>query len=611
MASVVVTDTLDWKLHGFDILSDHASVEYSPLRDYAFLIGDQYKSAEVAKGEWSLIPQQPPWAVDAWGLGCLMQEVFAGRPMMSVDQLRETNHIPEALMKDYQRLLNSQAGKRQNPSRVAKSKFLNNQLVDAVNFLENLAVKDSSEKDGFFRKLPSILPALPAPVAERKLLPMLASALEYGGAPASALSCILQIGRGMNEADFAEKVIPSISGLFASNDRAIRRGLLENIDKLAEHMDQKLVEEQVFPNLQSGFTDNNAYIRELTLKSMRCLAPKMTQKTLNQSLLKFLAKLQVDQEPTIRANTTVLLGSIAELLGEAACKRVLLNAFQRALRDQFPHARVAGLKALISTQKVHAPEEIAQRVIPMVAPLTVDGLQEARQAALNCIEVFSSVLKEHSKNMAVAAESSEGNAGTQGSIHKVSDSSGYLGWAASSLGLGAKAAKIDDHGVPSPGSYAPKKEQDPPPPPIQEPQSMGPNETETHQGKSWDTNQNDGWDDEELEDFEVDQDEVDARKRLSRVSHSAGRAKVPPKPEFQPEQTPKVTDGWDIDDDNDDLWEGMDMKASSPSLSASNTRPKARSSVRSSATKSGTSGATARKPMKLGAQKLKKGDFDF
>eukprot|EP00983_Pelagomonas_calceolata_P004082 132619-Pelagomonas_calceolata.AAC.4 len=41
---------------------------------------------------------------------------------------------------------------------------------------------------------------------------------------------------------------------------------------------------------------------------------------------------QVDEEPSIRANTTVLLGNLAGYLGEATCKRVLLNAFTRALK---------------------------------------------------------------------------------------------------------------------------------------------------------------------------------------------------------------------------------------------------------------------------------------
>ncbi len=57
------------------------------------------------------------------------------------------------------------------------------------------------------------------------------------------------------------------------------------------------------------------------------------------------ARAQVDEEPAIRANTTILLGNLAPHLGEAACRRVLLNAFTRALKDSFPPARVAGLKA--------------------------------------------------------------------------------------------------------------------------------------------------------------------------------------------------------------------------------------------------------------------------
>lgn len=53
---------------------------------------------------------------------------------------------------------------------------------------------------------------------------------------------------------------------------------------------------------------------------------------------------QVDEEPPIRANTTILLGNLAQYLGEATQKRVLLNAFTRALKDGFPPARVAGLR---------------------------------------------------------------------------------------------------------------------------------------------------------------------------------------------------------------------------------------------------------------------------
>ena len=96
-------------------------------------------------------------------------------------------------MQDYQRLLSSQPARRLNPAKLAESSVLKNKLVDTIAFLENLAVKDSAEKDLFFKRLPGAIPDLPLPVLRQKLLPMLAQALTFGGAPASALGTILQV----------------------------------------------------------------------------------------------------------------------------------------------------------------------------------------------------------------------------------------------------------------------------------------------------------------------------------------------------------------------------------------------------------------------------------
>lgn len=71
-----------------------------------------------------------------------------------------------------------------------------------------------------------------------QVLPMLASALEFGGAPAVALGALLQIGKSLTEEQFTEQVIPALSKLFASNDRTIRRSLLESIDLYGTHFSQ-------------------------------------------------------------------------------------------------------------------------------------------------------------------------------------------------------------------------------------------------------------------------------------------------------------------------------------------------------------------------------------
>ena len=55
-------------------------------------------------------------------------------------------------------------------------------------------------QDTFFKRLPSLLKSIPEPVAQHKLLPMLAGALEFGGAPPVALTTLLQVlGLGLGE----------------------------------------------------------------------------------------------------------------------------------------------------------------------------------------------------------------------------------------------------------------------------------------------------------------------------------------------------------------------------------------------------------------------------
>eukprot|EP00879_Flechtneria_rotunda_P024000 GHRR01025421.1.p1 GENE.GHRR01025421.1~~GHRR01025421.1.p1 ORF type:complete len:475 (+),score=152.72 GHRR01025421.1:1950-3374(+) len=257
------------------------------------------------------------------------------------------------------------------------------------------------------------------------------------------VACTFGVHRMLEGDEFIKRVVPSISRLFGSSDRNLRRNLLESIDSYGHHLTQEVVEVQIYPPLSAGFNDENAYIRELTLKAVLILAPKMKQSTLTQNLLKHLSRLQVDNEPSIRANTTVLLGNIAQYLGDTYCKKVLLNAFGRALKDSFPPARVAALRALVATAKYYSPDEMACRALPTVAPLCVDQLADVRSAALACLDTFEELLKENDtklqKEAAAAAAAGNQGAAAAGPAISISNSGGMLGWAMSSLAASSAA----------------------------------------------------------------------------------------------------------------------------------------------------------------------------
>jgi len=252
LASVVVTESLDWRLHAFDIMSDFVDgVPPEGLLSHGFLLADQYKPEEVRKGKWELLNGVPPWcavlrlvatarthrlryaptrAVDAWGVGCLVQEVFSGRKLTRTEDLRELANIPTELHKEYQRLLGSSPARRLNPAKMLESSLFSNKLVDTLTFLEKLNLKDSADKDLFFRRLNATLDCLPRTVVERKVLPLIASGLEFGSAPGAALLSLLHAARGLPRQNYAARVIPTVIRLFASTDRAMRVALLQSMD---------------------------------------------------------------------------------------------------------------------------------------------------------------------------------------------------------------------------------------------------------------------------------------------------------------------------------------------------------------------------------------------
>ncbi|CAA2957875.1 probable inactive serine threonine- kinase scy1 isoform X1 [Olea europaea subsp. europaea] len=451
MASVVVTQTLDWKLHAFDVLSEfdgNNEASAGPMLQYEWLIGSQYKPMELSKSDWTAIRKSPPWAIDSWGLGCLIYELFSGMKLSKTEELRNTASIPKSLLPDYQRLLSSMPSRRLNSSKLLEnSEYFQNKLVETIHFMEILNLKDSVEKDTFFRKLPNLAEQLPRQIVLKKLLPLLASALEFGSAAAPALTALLKMGSWLSTEDFSLKVLPTVVKLFASSDRAIRVGLLHHIDQFGESLSSQVVDEQVYPHVATGFSDTSAFLRELTLKSMLVLAPKLSQRTISGSLLKFLSKLQVDEEPAIRTNTTILLGNIASYLNDGMRKRVLINAFTvRALRDTFSPARGAGIMALCATSSYYDVTEIATRILPNVVVLTIDPDSDVRSKACQAVDQFLQIVKQYHEKTSTG--DAMGNSST--GISSIPGNASLLGWAMSSLTM--KGGKPSEPSVLAPTS---------------------------------------------------------------------------------------------------------------------------------------------------------------
>lgn len=402
LASVVVTERLDWKLWGFDLCSEldaigHGANGDAKLIHGAYLVPDQYKPEEFRRGDWVSIPEGPPWAIDAWGLGCLIQEVYSGGALRGTDQLREVSCIPQTLLKDYQRLLGSQPTRRYNPKKLIENASLfANKLVETITFINNLALKDSIEKERFFGHLPRVLEQLALQPVQKKILPMLCDALVFNQAPHQAILPMFISAQDIPLEAYRKIVIPTVLKLFENPDKMVRLDLLENLSRYADRVPDEMVDDPLYERLSTGFTHADSNVREMTLKGASLLVPRLSERVITASLLRHLSKLQIDEDPAIRANTTICLGNIAQYLSEATAKRVLLNAFTRSLKDAFPPARLAGVMALEHTTQYYEPAEVSQRLIPSLAPLLTDVQKDVRVRSFQVLQIYLESLKRHS-----------------------------------------------------------------------------------------------------------------------------------------------------------------------------------------------------------------------
>jgi SCY1-like protein 1 len=101
-------------------------------------------------------------------------------------------------------------------------------------------------------------------------------------------------------------------------------------------------------------------------------ARQFTERILNNDLLRYLARLQSDPEAPIRTNSIILIGRLGPTLGYNTRRKVLGAACAKALKDSFPPARVAALMTCMACANSFDMEELAGKVVGLVAGALVD-----------------------------------------------------------------------------------------------------------------------------------------------------------------------------------------------------------------------------------------------
>lgn len=154
-SSVFVSESGEWKLGGFEMLSSTKDEHDNVIYSYSSLVPGytQYMPPEVAKSSWDTYRSSSWTAVDAYGFGVLMSESFNGTTMRQ-GQGSEVGRVPLNMQQMFKRLVNP------NPKlRPAVGVFLEQGRKSGgyfqtplINFSENidsLGLKSEGEREEF------------------------------------------------------------------------------------------------------------------------------------------------------------------------------------------------------------------------------------------------------------------------------------------------------------------------------------------------------------------------------------------------------------------------------------------------------------------------------
>lgn len=443
-STVFVTPTGDWKLGGLECVTQHTQA--ATLSQHAASLQDHsYQSPEFSSGRWSSVAAGAPSAVDSWALGCLMYHVHAGS-LTAPDQLQNLSALPKPLLSAYQKLLASNAAARAPAGQLPNHPyFKTSKFIELNLFVENLALKGPLEREAFMSKLPAMMDRLPDGFCTFKILPMLSESIENGAGGSSAFSCVMKMKDRLSIQDFAKIVVKKYAVLWFSNqqiDRGLKVELFNNLNIFVEHLDDSDVNNTIFNSMASAFQDMQApALRDAAVKSVLVISDRLTDKNLNSVLMSHFARLQVDPEPAIRTNTTVCLGKLAPRLSTTARNKVLAAAFLRSLKDPFPHARAAGINAILTTTEYYSVKDMATRLLPSIVTLLIDSSGEVRTAAFTVVAKFQEKLSRNHDEMLRAEESTPSSTALNGgrSATNSTAKTGSSGWGLSSFSSMAAA----------------------------------------------------------------------------------------------------------------------------------------------------------------------------
>lgn len=431
--SVYVNPLGDWKLFGFEVLTNLLSDPDQPLyRLHGDLPYFWETLPDIFKLGQSLdisVVQSNPLRFDAYKLGQFIGQLFSAssspKPSPQIEALQKSKN-PAELCEVVTRLGSNSKFTAANALQKLDLLFnRKNKLVQLNKKLHDLKIMTEDEKLSFFTEaLENYLTSdlqFPPGFIEHKLLPELLvqyqilSKIPPGqsneGSDKSlliVLNYILKFAKDLDDNAFKKSVKPLIMANFGLSNRAIRMIFLNYLPDYERHLSNYEVELKIFSEVVTGLYDSNFIVRETSLTSISVIIDKVSDKQINQELLRILAKSQMDPQPTIRVNTLVLIIKISSKIYKSSRNNVLITALSKSLRDTFTPCKMVALSGFKSLIDQFSLEEICTKILGQLAVSLMDSKSvKVRKEAKQVFEFYLAAVEKHASSLPEDEEEDE------------------------------------------------------------------------------------------------------------------------------------------------------------------------------------------------------------
>lgn len=235
------------------------------------------------------------------------------------------------------RMLDLDPAKRPLIHDIQSSAWLNDPLVQALNYLNSLSQKDDAQKASFLKGFQKIVLKFEAKIIKTRILPKI---LIYLCAD-SCCSCVLQMILSIMDPklpllrpEFMELIWPSIKQLITAKEISAQCLflLVDNMGKFFEFLNNQEIQTNFLPLFLKCYDCGVPRLEEAILRNSDLLVRKLDFSSIKNRVLPKVLKLSSDEKYETRKQAVKCLGLIHTFFDKSSIQEQILPALEKTLQ---------------------------------------------------------------------------------------------------------------------------------------------------------------------------------------------------------------------------------------------------------------------------------------